>query len=87
MTQKKINGYVIFLKEILGKGSYGSVLISIKQVYRGQQDGTKLECAVKVLEKKLSKQWGYKSWPRRVPKERFVFLDSDIAVAQVGEHC
>ena len=25
MTQKKINGYVIFLKEILGKGSYGSV--------------------------------------------------------------
>ena len=25
MTQKKINGYVIFLKEVLGKGSYGSV--------------------------------------------------------------
>jgi len=25
MTQKKINGYVIFLKDILGKGSYGSV--------------------------------------------------------------
>lgn len=25
MTQKKINGYVIYLKEILGKGSYGSV--------------------------------------------------------------
>jgi hypothetical protein len=25
MSQKKINGYVIFLKEVLGKGSYGSV--------------------------------------------------------------
>jgi hypothetical protein len=29
MTQKKINGYVIFLKEVLGKGSYGSVRIFI----------------------------------------------------------
>jgi hypothetical protein len=27
MSQKKISGYVIFLKEILGKGSYGSVLM------------------------------------------------------------
>lgn len=26
MSQKKISGYVIFLKEVLGKGSYGSVL-------------------------------------------------------------
>lgn len=25
MTQKKINGYVIFMKEVLGKGSYGVV--------------------------------------------------------------
>lgn len=25
MSQKKINGYVIFMKDILGKGSYGSV--------------------------------------------------------------
>lgn len=25
MTQKKINGYIIFMKEVLGKGSYGSV--------------------------------------------------------------
>jgi hypothetical protein len=25
MSQKKINGYVIFMKEVLGKGSYGSV--------------------------------------------------------------
>jgi hypothetical protein len=25
MTQKKINGYVIFMKDVLGKGSYGSV--------------------------------------------------------------
>ena len=27
MSQKKISGYVIFLKEILGKGSFGSVVI------------------------------------------------------------
>lgn len=25
MAQKKINGYTILMKEILGKGSYGSV--------------------------------------------------------------
>ena len=25
MSQKKINRYVIFMKDILGKGSYGSV--------------------------------------------------------------
>lgn len=29
MTQKKINGYVIFMKEALGKGSYGSVQIEL----------------------------------------------------------
>jgi hypothetical protein len=28
MSQKKISGYVIFLKEILGKGSYGSVIVT-----------------------------------------------------------
>ena len=27
MSQKKISGYVIFLKEVLGKGSYGSVSV------------------------------------------------------------
>lgn len=26
MSQKKINGYVIFMKQVLGKGSYGSVI-------------------------------------------------------------
>lgn len=26
MSEKKINGYVIHTKEVLGKGSYGSVL-------------------------------------------------------------
>jgi hypothetical protein len=29
MSQKKINGYVIFLKDILGKGAYGSVSINL----------------------------------------------------------
>ena len=33
MTQKKINGYVIFLKEILGKGSYGSVLVLLSRSF------------------------------------------------------
>ena len=32
---------------------------SIIQVYRGEQDGTKLPCAVKVLEKKLSTFFSY----------------------------
>lgn len=40
MAQKKINGYLIFMKEVLGKGSYGSVLTLMNQVYRGEQDGT-----------------------------------------------
>ena len=31
MTQKKISGYVIFMKEVLGKGSFGSVgLLSVR---------------------------------------------------------
>jgi len=29
MTQKKINGYLILMKEVLGRGSYGSVKISL----------------------------------------------------------
>lgn len=40
MTQKKINGYVIFMDKLLGKGSYGKVFIYIVQVYKGLKDGT-----------------------------------------------
>lgn len=35
MAQKKINGYLIHMKEVLGKGSYGSVNLMIMQVYKG----------------------------------------------------
>lgn len=47
MAFKKINGYIIHLKEILGKGSYG-------EVYRGEQESTKRPFAIKVLTKMLS---------------------------------
>ena len=50
MSIKKISGYTIYLKEVLGKGSYGSV-------YKGEQDGTKAPCAVKMLSKKNSNFW------------------------------
>jgi serine/threonine protein kinase len=47
MSFKKINGYIIHLKEVLGKGSYG-------EVFKGEQEFTKRVCAIKVLTKKLS---------------------------------
>jgi serine/threonine protein kinase len=47
MAFKKINGYIIHLKEILGKGSYG-------EVYKGVQESTKKIFAIKVLTKMLS---------------------------------
>ena len=31
MTQKKINGYIIYMKDVLGKGSYGSVAFLISR--------------------------------------------------------
>ena len=55
MSQKKINGYLILMKEVLGRGSYGCVKILICKVFKGEQDGTKRTCAVKVIEKKMGK--------------------------------
>jgi len=48
MSYKKISGYIIHLKEVIGKGSYG-------EVYKGEQEHTKNPCAVKVVNRKLSK--------------------------------
>jgi serine/threonine protein kinase len=56
MAFKKINGYVIHLKEILGKGSYG-------EVYRGEQEGTRKIFAIKVLTKMLSTPAAIQSTP------------------------
>ena len=47
MSLKKISGYTIFLKDVLGKGSYGCV-------YKGEQDNSKKPCAIKMLSKKNS---------------------------------
>lgn len=47
MSMKKINGYIIHMKEVLGKGSYGAV-------YKGEQEQTKKSCAIKVIDKKQS---------------------------------
>ena len=41
MTQKKINGYIIFLKEILGQGSYGKVLLEKHRSIVGSRTGPK----------------------------------------------
>jgi serine/threonine protein kinase len=47
MAFKKINGYIIHLKEVLGRGSYGEVLM-------GEQESSKKKCAIKILTKALS---------------------------------
>lgn len=47
MSFKKINGYIIHLKECIGRGSYG-------EVFKGEQEQTKRICAIKVLAKRLS---------------------------------
>ena len=54
MAHKKISGYIINLKEVMGKGSYG-------EVYRGEHEQTKNICAIKVLNKKLSNPPSYHS--------------------------
>jgi serine/threonine protein kinase len=48
MSYKKISGYIIHLKEVIGKGSYG-------EVYKGEQEQSKTPCAIKVINRKLSK--------------------------------
>ena len=42
------NGYKIMMHNILGTGSYGTVNI-ISNVYRGEQDGAKLLCTIKIV--------------------------------------
>lgn len=44
-TKKKIDNYVILLDKQLGEGSYG-------KVYEGEQEGTGIKVAVKMLDKK-----------------------------------
>lgn len=51
---KKIEGYRILLDKKLGKGSYGTVMKYVMQVYEGKQDKTDLSVAVKVLSKSSS---------------------------------
>lgn len=45
-TKKKIDNYVIHLDKSLGEGSYG-------KVYEGEQEGTGVRVAVKMLDKKV----------------------------------
>ena len=40
MSQKKISGYMIFMEKLLGKGSYGAVILYFIQVYKALKDGT-----------------------------------------------
>lgn len=56
---KKISGYVIKLKEVLGKGSYGSV-------YLGEHEQTHRECAIKVIDKKQSTNSTNQSSPTNI---------------------
>lgn len=46
--KKKITNYTIMMDSKLGEGAFG-------KVYVGEQDHTKLKCAIKVLEKKSGK--------------------------------
>lgn len=49
---KQIDGYKIYMNQVLGKGSYGSV-------YKGISDKTKEPVAVKILSKSESTQKPY----------------------------
>lgn len=48
MKRKRIENFVIYLNEELGKGSFG-------KVYKGLNESTKLPVAIKALPKKLSR--------------------------------
>jgi hypothetical protein len=51
MSQKKINGYVIFMKDILGKGSYGCVPSKLHRFIEDskttQNSNAQLKCSKK----------------------------------------
>lgn len=52
MSLKKINGYTLNLNKELGRGNFGVVILLLfSQVYEAEQDGTKIQCAVKMLDK------------------------------------
>ena len=55
MSIKKINGYKIHLNQGLGSGAYGTVIVFMMKVYKGEQDGTKEECAIKIIDRQKSK--------------------------------
>ena len=48
MSKKRVENYIYKLNEVLGQGSFGTV-------YKGYEEKTKEEVAVKVLNKKKSK--------------------------------
>lgn len=56
MSHKKISGYIIHLKESVGKGSYG-------EVFKGEHEQTKSPCAIKIINKKTSTRSFIKSTP------------------------
>ncbi len=64
MSHKKISGYIIHLKEILGKGSYG-------EVYKGEHEQTKNPCAIKIINKKQSTYSSKKSIQTNILKTHF----------------
>ena len=46
---KRIGNYIIHLKEVIGRGSYG-------EVCRGEEEMSKQPCAIKIIQKERSKQ-------------------------------
>lgn len=49
MVQKKINGYTIFMDQLLGKGSYDSVISLPIQVYKALRDHSNQYVAIKIV--------------------------------------
>jgi serine/threonine protein kinase len=48
MSIKQVEGYTIYLSQVLGRGSYGNV-------YRGMKEASQDPVAVKVIPKELGK--------------------------------
>ena len=85
MAQKKINGYLIFMNQCLGKGSYGSVLLcwcrSTWESRTARSGSARWRSSRKswVLRLRLS-------LAGRIPQIRPLLINSDPAAAQVRKH-
>lgn len=86
MTHKKINGYSISLKEVLGRGSYGTVQQKRRRFTRGNRmapwSPVLWRCSKR---RQVLAVWF--SWRRGVSQEGCVRVDIDPPDCEIREYC